>query len=116
MYEEENNIETYKVSGKTINDMVDNMVDIDYSLMTKLPKEWVPGLNVDQEIYIAFYNILNQNIKGRYKDIIKAAFIAVTRLPTYSEKEYFHLLMKCHLSNGKDIFDRYRAYFKLIFI
>lgn len=116
MYVEENEISTYKVLGRTIDDLVDNMVDEDKSMNPILPSKWNGKMNVEKEIYEKFIELINENVQINYINILKAAFISVTRFSLYSDKEYFDLIMKCELSNQREIFNRYRAYFKLVFI
>lgn len=116
MYVEENEISTYKILGRTLDDMVDNMVAEDKSINPQLPNKWSIDMNVEEDIYGKFLQLINENIQVNYINLLKAAFISVTRFSLYSDKDYFDLIMKCELSNQKDIFNRYRAYFKLIFI
>lgn len=116
MYVEENKISTYKVLGRTIDDLVDNMVGEDKSINPRLPSKWNENMNVKEVIYNKFIKLINENVQVSYINILKAAFISVTRFSLYSDKEYFDLIMKCELSNQREIFNRYRAYFKLIFI
>lgn len=116
MYEEENAISTYKVLGRTLDDMVDNIINNNLKANPKLPVRWSNDLNVDKGLYDGFMKIINENNQSQFKDSINAAFIDVTKLSKYSNEEYFNLVMTCHMGNQKDIFNRYRAYFKLIFI
>lgn len=116
MYVDENEIKTFKVLGRNIDDMVDNMVDGENYISYSLPDKWKLETNIEKEIFDSFTDLVNGNIQISYIDILKAAFISVTRFSLYEDKEYFNLIMKYELSNQKEIFDRYRAYFKLIFI
>lgn len=116
IYESEKDISTYRVSGFTIDDMVDNMTESNYSLMPNLPLKWSNELGIKMDVFEDFTRIIKGKKQERYKDILKAAFIAITKISSYKEEDYFYLTMKCQLSNRKDIFNRCRAYLKLIFI
>lgn len=116
LYQDENNISTFKVLGRTIDDMVDNIGNGSCFSMPNFPQQWSIDLKFNIEIFNSFNNLINANVQENYKDVLKSAFIAITRLSSYSDEEYFNLIMKCHLSDQKDIFDRYRAYLKLVFI
>ncbi|HZJ98745.1 MAG TPA: hypothetical protein VFC79_01995, partial [Tissierellaceae bacterium] len=73
-------------------------------------------MHVDKDIYDSMIRLIRENDQSQFKDSIIAAFIAVSKPSAYSNKEYFKLVLTSVMSNQKDIFNRYRAYFKLMFI
>lgn len=116
IYELEKEFSTYKVAGRTIDDMVDNLVNAKQCLQENLPVRWHENLIVDKAVYEAFIRMIGDSKLSAYKDILSTAFIAVTKLPIYTEEILFDLSMRCQLSNRSEMYNRYRAYLKLIFL
>ena len=116
MYENELDINTHRVAGNTFDDLVENILNNETPVSSRLPARWSSDLGVREDVYSEFIKLVSQDLMGDYCEILQAAFISVTKLHSYSEEEYFRLMMKYHLSERRDIFNRYRAMFKLIFI
>jgi len=116
MYELEKEISTYKVAGRTIDEMVDNLVNTELCLKANLPARWHEDYKIDQLVYDTFNRVIGENKLSAYKDILSTAFIVVTKFPTYTEESLFELSMRCQLSNRAEMYNRYRAYLKLIFL
>lgn len=116
IYEEEHEISTYKVLGRTLDDMVDNMINNNIKIPLKLLSSWSYDFNVNKELYNNLLKLIEEKNQSQFKNSIIAAFVAVTKLSSYSNKEYFNLVMTYHMSNQNEIFNRYRAYFKLMLI
>lgn len=116
IYEYENQITSYKVLGNTIDDLVDSIIDEKSSINPKIPESWFDNMNINQEIFWEFSYLMQREISYSYKEIIKAAFLAVSQLNTISDDEYFEIMIKFYFSKRRALFNRYRAYFKLIFI
>ena len=116
IYEEENEISSYKVLGSTLDDMVDNINNNNINQGSRLLSQRPSDMHVDKDIYDSMIRLIRENDQSQFKDSIIAAFIAVSKPSAYSNKEYFKLVLTSVMSNQKDIFNRYRAYFKLMFI
>jgi hypothetical protein len=116
MYEMEKDFTTYKVAGRTIDDMVDNLVNRKHCLQVNVPERYQNNYNIDRGIYSSVVKLLNDSNISTYKDILSTAFISVAKLPVCSDKTLFEMSMRCELSDRSEIYNRYRAYLKLIFI
>ncbi len=115
-FEYEYDISTFKILGQTIDDMIDHMVEPTNHIVSNLPHQWSHRMGVSEDVYSEFNKLLNGNVEIHYKEIVKAAFLAVSKCTVFSDEAYYSLVMKCYLSESKDIFNRYRALIKLIFI
>ncbi|HHV30359.1 hypothetical protein [Acetivibrio mesophilus] len=116
IYEYESEISSYKVLGHTIDDLVDSIIDENSFIYPKVPETWSDTMNINQEIFREFSYLMQKEISYSYKEVIKAAFLVVSQLNTISDSKYFELMIKCYFGKRRDMFNRYRAYFKLIFI
>ena len=116
MFEIEKELSTNKVAGRTIDDMVDNLINGEQCFQVIIANEWQEKFGVEKEVYEAFNIMIQDNISNAYKDILSAAFISVAKLQMFSKEKLFDMSMRCHLSNRSDMYNRYRAYLKLIFI
>lgn len=116
MYEMEKDFTTYKVAGRTIDDMVDNLVSGKHCLQVTIPERCQQNYSIDSGIYSSVTKLLNNSNINNYKDILSTAFISIAKLPVCSDKAMFEMSMRCQLSDRSEIYNRYKAYLKLIFI
>jgi hypothetical protein len=116
MYENEKEISTNKIAGLTIDDMVDNLGNSKNCAHIKIPSKWHNAMDIEEVIYNNFIKLVNDTNLGAYKDILTAAFVSIVKIPSMTEEEAFEISLRCRLSSRSDMYNRYRAYMKLIFL
>ena len=116
--EEENKISSYKILGYTMDNLVSSITSENISLVAKSIFDKNNSNKIDKDLYDEFINITKALMPDYpdYKEILEAAFIATYESETYPDELYFELMFMSYFSKRKQLFDRYRAYFKLIMI
>lgn len=118
IYEEENKISSYKILGYTMDNLVSSITSENISLVAKSIFDKNNSNKIDKDLYDEFINITKKLMPDYpdYKEILEAAFIATYESEPYPDELYFELMFMSYFSKRKQLFDRYRAYFKLIMI
>lgn len=116
IYESQKNISSYKVLGYTIDNLVSSITSKDVILISKTIFGKNNILKIENDLYENLNKLINFSEIEEYNDILEAAFISVYNPSEYDAELYFKLMFKAYFSKRKNLFDRYRAYFKPIMI
>lgn len=116
IYQQEKGITTNKLLGSTIDELVDSMTREESTMVADMPSGWLSEVKGSEEVCKGFSKLMQVKTQDQYKEVIVAAFIAVTHPHAYTNNAYFELIVRCYFSKRRNLFNRYRAYFKLIFI
>ncbi|GEM_PF-4350323 len=115
IFEYENEISTIKIDGNKLDDLVEDIKckEIYYSLT--LPNRW-SKIGAKKEIYDSFKLLIDQCMDSSYKQLLECSFLAVLQSNQIKEYDYYDMIIKMYFSSQWQLFNRYRAYFKLIFL
>jgi hypothetical protein len=116
IYEYENEISTIKIDGNKLDDLVEDIKCEETYHNVRSPNRWSEKLGVKKEIYDSFKLLTDQDMDSSYKHLLECAFLSVLQNNQIKESDYFNMIIKMYFSNRWQLFNRYRAYFKLIFI
>ncbi len=116
IFEYENEISTIKIDGNKLDDLVEDIKCEEIYHNITFPNRWSERLDVKKEIYDSFKILINQPMDSSYKHLLEYSFLSVLQNNQIKQFDYFNMIIKMYFSNRWQLFNRYRAYFKLIFI
>lgn len=116
IYEYENGITTRRINGNNIDDLIESIRCKESYNCTIFPQNWDENLGVEKDVFYQFKNLLKMDMDSSYMELLKCAFLSVLPNSIISDMDYYSMMVSMQLSKQIDLFQRYRAYFKLIFI
>lgn len=116
IFEYENEISTIKIDGNKLDDLVEDIKCKEIYHNITFPNRWSERLDVKKEIYDSFKLLINQPMDSSYKHLLEHSLLSVLQNDQIKQFDYFNMIIKMYFSNRWQLFNRYRAYFKLIFI
>jgi hypothetical protein len=116
IYEYENGISTRRISGNNLDDLIDSIRCKESNNGTIFPQNWNENMGIEKDTFYQFKNLLELDMDPSYMELLKCAFLSVLPNSIISHIDYYSMMVSMQLSKQTDLFQRYRAYFKLIFI
>lgn len=116
IYEYENGITTHRINGNNIDDLIESIRCKESYNCTIFPQNWDENLGVEKDVFYQFKNLLKMDMDPSYMELLKCAFLSVLPNSIISDMDYYSMMVSMQLTKQIDLFQRYRAYFKLIFI
>ncbi|SDY94477.1 hypothetical protein SAMN05660462_01313 [Proteiniborus ethanoligenes] len=116
IYEFEKDISTMKVNGNKIDDLVENIKCDNNCSYFKLPEELANRYKITKEQFNTIKDLLETNMNDYYRSLLISAFLSIVPVETMSDDDYYKMIMEEYFGKRWELFERYRAFFKLIFI
>lgn len=116
IFEYENEVSTIKIDGNKLDDLVESIKCKEVNYNITLPNKWSEKVGVKKEIFDSFKLLKEQSIDNSYKHLLECSFLSVLQNNQIKEYDYYSMIIKMYFGSQWQLFNRYRAYFKLIFL
>ena len=116
LYQIEKNIITMRISGNTVDNVVDSISCQSVLVGVNISKNWSPEFDISQARFNLFMDLFKEDMDKSYRQLLYAAFTSVGIRTGVSDVNHFKVVNTLYFSEQWDLFQRYRAYFKLILI
>ncbi|MEJ6949418.1 hypothetical protein [Natronospora cellulosivora (SeqCode)] len=116
IYEFKKDISSYKVNGNKMDDLVENIKCDKKDLYLCLPKRLEYADDISNEKFKVIKELIDMNMDNNYRSLLIVSFLSINPAKTSSNIEYYEMIIKEYVGNQWELFERYRAFFKLMFL
>ncbi|MFW6028926.1 MAG: hypothetical protein ACOCRO_01590 [Halanaerobiales bacterium] len=116
IYEFEKDISSFKVNGNKMDDLVENIRCDKKNLYLKLPQRLAYSDEITNDKFQTIKDLINISMDDNYRSLLIVSLLSINCDKNYSNFDYYQMIINEYLGNRWELFERYRAFFKLMFL